>query len=55
MLTETIAYIRYYKYALSAILIISIIFLCGDIFGAQDSSTKNNQELYAKLVAKLHE
>lgn len=30
--------LKYYKYTLRAILIISIIFLCGDIFGGQDSA-----------------
>lgn len=38
MLTKLLAYVRYYKYTLSAALIISIIFFCGDIFGGQDSA-----------------
>lgn len=37
MQTKLTAHIRYYKYMLSAILIISTIVFCGDIFGGQDS------------------
>lgn len=36
--TKLATHIRYYKYILSAVLIISTIFLSGDIFGGQDSA-----------------
>lgn len=38
MQTKLATHIRYYKYTLNAILIISAIFFCGDIFGRQDSA-----------------
>jgi len=38
MQTKSAAHISYYKYTLSALLIISAIFFSGDIFGSQDTA-----------------